>query len=90
MPEVRNDEERQSYVLEQDGHTAYAAYEIDGGTITFTHTVVPDAFRRMGIGSKLVQAALEDVRARGLRVVAQCSFVAAYIERHPEWQDLLA
>ena len=90
MSEVRNDIDRSSYVLEQDGHTAYAAYELDGDTITFTHTVVPDAFRGMGIGSRLVQAALEDVRARGLKVVPQCPFVAAYIERHPEWRALLA
>lgn len=90
MSDVRNDTERQSYVIEHDGHTAYAAYELDGDTITFTHTVVPDVFRGMGIGSKLVEGALADVRAKGLKVVAQCPFVAAYIERHPEWRDLLA
>ena len=90
MSDVHNNNEHSSYEIVQDGHTAYAAYQIDGDTITLTHTVVPDAFRGQGIGSKLVEGALGDVRSRGLKVAPQCSFVAAYIARHPEWKDLLA
>jgi len=88
MSDVRNNEERSRYELEAEGHTAFAAYEIDGGVITFTHTVVPSALQGMGIGSKLIAAALADARSRGLKVEPQCPFVAAYIAKHPEWQDL--
>lgn len=90
MPTVHDNKDRQRYELLQDGHLAIAAYERDGDTIIFTHTVVPDALRGMGVGSTLVKAALEDARSRGLKVVPQCPFVAAYIAKHPEWRDLVA
>ena len=51
---------------------------------------MPPALEGRGIGSRLVRAALEKVRAEGLKVVALCPFVKAYIEKHPEEQDLLA
>ena len=56
--------------------------------ITFVHTEVPPELGGKGIGSKLVRGALDQVRARKLRVVAQCPFVKAYIEKHPEYADL--
>jgi predicted GNAT family acetyltransferase len=90
MSDVHNNEERSRYELVEQGHTAFAAYEIDGDVITFTHTVVPSAMQGMGVGSRLIAAALADVRGRGLKVVPQCPFVAAYIAKHPEWQDLRA
>lgn len=67
--------------------TAFAAYSLAGDTITFTHTMVPVEDEGQGIGSRLVAAALGSARARGLTVIPQCPFVAAYIERHPEVQD---
>ena len=89
MSDVRNNEERGRYELVEQGHLAFAAYEIDGSVITFTHTVVPPALQGMGVASRLIAAALTDVRNRGFKVRAQCPFVAAYIAKHPEWQDLL-
>lgn len=90
MSEVHNNEERSRYELVEQGHTAFAAYVVNGDVITFTHTVVPSALQGMGVGSRLIAAALADVRSRGLKVVPQCPFVAAYIVKHPEWQDLRA
>jgi len=78
------------YELEAGGKKALAYYRIANGVITFTHTIVPDAMRGQGIGSRLIRAALADVRKRGLKVVATCPFVRDYIERHSEEQDLLA
>ena len=65
-------------------------YRLDGKTITFTGTVVPEALRGRGIGETLVRAGLDAARERGLKVVPQCGFVAAFIEKHDEYQDLLA
>ena len=58
--------------------------------VVFTHTVVPERLQGRGLASILIKAALTNVRERGLKVVAQCPFVARYIERHPEERDLLA
>lgn len=68
---------------------ARSEYELAPGVITFLHTEVDPAFEGQGIGSALATNALDDVRARGLRVVARCPFIAAYIRRHREYADLL-
>jgi uncharacterized protein len=57
--------------------------------MTFTHTETPQRLRGRGYASRLVQSALEAARERGLKVVARCSFVANYLSRHPEFDDLL-
>jgi predicted GNAT family acetyltransferase len=90
--EVRHAPEDSRYEVWAAGERAgFAAYVLDGDRITFTHTEVADRFEGQGVGSVLVAGALDDVR-RGarLRVVAQCPFVAAWLERHPDQQDLLA
>lgn len=57
--------------------------------LTFHHTEVPPALRGRGIASRLIRGALEQVRARGLKVVPRCDFVRHFIGTHPEFQDLL-
>ena len=83
--------ERNRFVLERDGATiGKALYRREPGVITFTHTEVDPAIQERGLGSLLAKAALDAVAAEeGTRVVAQCPFIAAYIERHPEYQQLL-
>jgi predicted GNAT family acetyltransferase len=67
-----------------------AAYQRRGDEIRFTHTEVnPDA-GESGLGSRLVRAALDDVRGKGLQVVPLCPFVRGWIERHPDYADLVA
>lgn len=68
---------------------AQAQYRLQGDTIVFTHTEVDPQFEGKGLGSKLAQHALNDVRSRQLKVVAECEFIARYIERHPEYASLL-
>jgi uncharacterized protein len=88
--QVRDNPDRHRFELTVDGHTAYSVYRIDGPVITFIHTVVPQALQGKGAGSRLVAGALMIVRQRGLQVCPQCPFVHAYMDRHPETQDLLA
>jgi predicted GNAT family acetyltransferase len=91
-PQVRNETSEQRWVAELDGRLAgFAMYETTGDTITFTHTVVDEDFEGRGVGSALARAALDDVRREGsAKVVAQCSFIAGWIDKHPDYQDLLA
>lgn len=66
-----------------------AWYRLSPGTITFTHTDVPKELAGKGVGSKLARAALDHARAENLRVVPLCPFIAAYIDKHPEYADLV-
>ena len=78
------------FELEVEGHLATEHYKRDGNVITFEHTDVPKELGGKGIGSKLVQGALDQVRTAGLKVIPQCPFVKAWIEKHADYQDLVA
>lgn len=88
--QVAHNEAKGRYELSTDAGTALTAYSLAGETISFTHTEVPRAMEGQGVGKRLIAGALEDVRARGLKVEPLCSFVRHYMETHPETQDLLA
>ncbi len=87
--DIRNNTAQNRFELKVDGGTALAYYRMAPGVITFVHTEVPQALSGQGVGSRLIRGALEQVRALGLKVVAQCSFVSAYMGKHPEYNDLL-
>ena len=89
MSEIVNNTADHRYELLVDGHIAATYYKLADGVITFIHTEVPPELGGKGIGSKLIKGALEQVRAEGLKVIAECPFVKAYIEKHPEYADLL-
>jgi predicted GNAT family acetyltransferase len=72
-----------------DGHTAVALYQMEAGSIRFTHTVVPEELRGRGIANELVVRALADARRRGLKVTPQCPVFAAWMRRHADTHDLL-
>ena len=88
--EIRHNEQQSQYETTVEGQLAYAAYDLeDPNRIVFTHTVVPDELSGRGIAGEIVKHALDDARAKKLTVVPQCSYVAAYIKRHKEYEDLL-
>lgn len=73
-----------------DDLAGIAAYEADDRRIVFTHTEVADAYEGQGVASSLAREALDDVRRRGgLEVVPQCHFIKGWIDKHPDYQDLV-
>ncbi|HUA90269.1 MAG TPA: GNAT family N-acetyltransferase, partial [Steroidobacteraceae bacterium] len=70
--------------------TGYAEYVLGPGTITFTHTRVPESLRGHGIGTHLIEAGLRLARARGLKVIPVCPFFRDYLRTHPQQQDLMS
>lgn len=89
MSDVVNNKAHHRYELAVDGHIAAAYYKLADGIITFIHTEVPPELGGKGVGSKLVRGALDQVRADGLKVIAQCPLVKAFIEKHADHADLL-
>jgi predicted GNAT family acetyltransferase len=86
---IRDNEAEHRFEMDAEGELAVAYYRRSPGVITLTHTEVPGALQGRGIASRLVRGVLEIAHDEGLKVVPRCSFVAAYINRHPEFADLV-
>ena len=89
--EVRDNPALSRFELDVNGVTAVANYQLNGGVMTFTHTEVPPQARGTAASPRSLSPARCKRPARaGLKIVPRCSFVKAYVEKHPEVQDLLA
>ena len=84
---VRHNVAESRYELDTEHGMAIAVYRLQGDRAIFTHTAVPPQDEGKGIASRLVRAALDDVRLRGLKIVPACSFVVAFVRRHSEYND---
>jgi predicted GNAT family acetyltransferase len=88
--QVRQNEKDGTFEADVDGGLAFVEYVMDGDKIRFTHTEVPKDAEGKGVAAALAKAGLDYARAHNLRVVPICRYVRGYIERHPEYQDLVA
>jgi hypothetical protein len=86
---VRDNKALSRFEMDVEGAVAFANYRIAPGRVIITHTETPAPLRGRGIASQLVKGALELIRADGLKVVAGCSFVIDYLDRHSEYADLV-
>jgi uncharacterized protein len=76
------------YVIQRNGETAEMTYSRAGATrIIIDHTGVPDSMRGLGMGELLVERAVQDARADGVKIIPLCPFAKAMLEKHSEWQD---
>jgi len=89
MTQLIDNTARSRYEWPVDGRTAFVDYRRRDGVLALTHAEVPPELEGRGVGSAMVHAVLEAARANGEKVQPLCSFVAAYMRRHKEFQDLL-
>ena len=82
---VRHNQAQSRYELDTPHGVAVAAYVMRDGAAVFTHTEVPPQDEGKGIATRLVRSALDDTRRRGFKIVPACSFVVAFVRRHPEY-----
>lgn len=88
---LTNDVQRSRYEATLNGEVvAFADYEVRGSIVVMPHTVTIPARRGNGYAAKVVQYALDDIRAADRKVVASCWYVAKFIDEHPDDADLLA
>jgi predicted GNAT family acetyltransferase len=78
------------YEATVEGKLCVAEYVRNNDRMIFTHTFVPAELRGRGIAEKIVRAALADARTQKLKVTPACSYVARFIDRHPEYRELIA
>jgi hypothetical protein len=90
MNEVRDNADRTRYELHVDGELAgFLQYNMRGGRLILVHTEIDEARAGHGLAGILVAGALDDIRVRGLKVVPVCPYVERFIERRPEYDDLV-
>lgn len=87
---TRNESRSRWEAHEGDQEVGFADYAERDGVVVFPHTVVPPEFGGRGIAGKIARTSLDDARERGLKVVPECSFYADWIDRHPEYIELLS
>ena len=87
---VRNAAASRYELYVEDALAGTIQYRSETGRLILASTVIEPTFAGQGLGSHLVAGALDDARARGEQVVPECDFVAAYIERHPSYQNMIA
>ena len=85
MSTVIDNKERERFEMVVEGGVAFVTYRRAPGVITLYHAEVPPELDGRGLGSQLVKATLDAIKPEGLKVVPRCSFVAAFMRRHPEY-----
>lgn len=89
-PTVINAGELKRYEISADGvYAGLASYVDTRSQRIFYHTEIDDKFAGRGLASTLIAFALDDTRAAGIRIVAICPFVAAYVDKHEDYDDIL-
>ncbi len=87
--DLHHDADSRRFSTRLEGHEAELVYSLSDGRMVIEHTGVPEAIGGRGIAAALVKAALDHARTQGWRVVPACSYSAAYVQRHPQYADLV-
>jgi uncharacterized protein len=89
-PIVRDNPEQHRYEAYVGSELAgFTTYHSQPGLMTILHTEIERPFEGQGIGSELTLRVLDDIRGKGARVLPVCPFVLAFLQRHPEYDDLV-
>ena len=87
---IEHKSEHHRYVITVDGEQAgFTNYHEDGDVRDFNHTVIDPAFRGQGLSAPLIQAALDDSRQAGKKIIPSCSAVEHFLNKNEAYKDLL-
>lgn len=82
--------EQKKFIATVDGYVAFIEYEVKPDTIILKHIEVDKELSGKGIATELTESVLLGIESRGLKVIPECPFIKEYIEKHPEWESILA
>lgn len=88
-PDIRDDADGKRFVLTIDGVEAVVTYNLNGENLMITETLVPQALEGRGLAKRLAVHVLDDARERDLKVLPVCPFFAGYLQKHPEYADVV-
>ncbi len=87
---ITHEEAARRFLAVVEGHRCVLEYDLEGTVMTITHTGVPEPVGGRGIAAALMREACETARSRSWRIVPACSYARVFVQRHPEYADLLA
>lgn len=87
--DIVNNQDKKRFEVQLGDKMAFIDYILEKGRLVLLHTEVPPAFEGKGIAGKMARAALEFARNNNLQVISLCSYVSVYLQRHPEYHDLI-
>lgn len=87
--EIYHNHAKHRFEAGAEPYLAMLNYQVKGKTVDIIHTEVPEQFQGQGVAGALARSALEWARQAGLKVLPSCPYVKGYIEKHPEFADLL-
>jgi predicted GNAT family acetyltransferase len=90
VPEVTDNPAASRFEILTDQGAAILTYRHRGDDLDLVHTEVPTALEGRGYAAALATAALDQARREGMRIIPSCPYVKAYLQRHPEYADLVA
>jgi predicted GNAT family acetyltransferase len=88
--ELVDNTESNQFEINVDGKTSFVEYQREGDLVYLVHTQVPEDQSGQGIASDLVEKTFNYLEEKNLKVVPECSYVQAFIKRHPDWERILA
>lgn len=88
-PDIHDDAEHHRYELVIGGERAVVTYNLSGGNLMITETLVPRALEGQGVASRLARHVIDDARARGLLILPVCTFFSGWLQKHPENSDVV-
>lgn len=89
MSQVIDHSQEGRYELVEEGKLAFADYRLNGQVMIIPHVEADPALRGKGTAGRLMEGVLKSAREKGVKVTPLCGYAAAYIQRHPEYHDLL-
>jgi predicted GNAT family acetyltransferase len=90
MNEISDNKEKSRFELEEQGHTAYADYRLEGEILTIRYVFAPEELRGSGAAGRLMQGIVERAQSDSLKIVPVCGYAAAWLRKHTEYHGLLA
>lgn len=88
--QIRNDSARHAYVLTVDGReVGHLSYLLFAGAVDLEHTEIDEEFSGQGLSGELARHALEDIRTRELKAMITCPAVRSFINKNPQYADLV-
>lgn len=89
MNKIEHNSQGHCFELMLEGHRCVLDYTFHNNVMTVTHTGVPSELGGRGLAAEITKFALDHARAQGWKVIPQCSYVAAYVKKHPEYASLV-